>query len=105
MSEWEGRPRKPTKKPPQRVASSSSHRASGCDKAPFVVADVGSYRICKTWREFTVCGVPACPSKVPNTLYERNLEEIERIVASYPTPTLWAAWGETVAETVSPPGP
>lgn len=37
------------------------------------------------------------PSKADVVAYKRNLEEIERIVASYPTPTLWAAWGETVA--------
>ena len=30
--------------------------------------------------------------------YERNLEEIEKVVAQYPSPTLWAAWGESVMD-------
>jgi len=30
--------------------------------------------------------------------YERNLEEIEKVVAQYPTPTIWAAWGTTVEQ-------
>lgn len=30
--------------------------------------------------------------------YKRNLEEIEKVVAQYPSPTLWAAWGESVVD-------
>ena len=40
------------------------------------------------------------PQDLPSTAnvvaYERNLEEIEKLVAQYPNPTLWAAWGELV---------
>ena len=36
------------------------------------------------------------PTKVDPVAYERNLEAIEKIVAQYVNPTLWAAWGETV---------
>jgi len=30
--------------------------------------------------------------------YKRNLEAIEKVVAQYPTPTIWAAWGETIKQ-------
>ena len=36
------------------------------------------------------------PSKPAPMACERNLEEIEKIIAKYPTPTIWAAWGELV---------
>ena len=36
------------------------------------------------------------PSKPAPMACERNLEEIEKIVAQYPNPTIWAAWGELV---------
>ena len=28
--------------------------------------------------------------------YEKNLDEIEKVVSQYATPTLWAAWGESI---------
>ena len=36
--------------------------------------------------------------KADPVAYERNLEEIEKIVAQYPKPTIWAAWGEIVVK-------
>jgi hypothetical protein len=36
------------------------------------------------------------PPKADPVAYERNLEAIEKIVAQYPSPTIWAAWGELV---------
>ena len=38
------------------------------------------------------------PSKADPVAYERNLETIEKVVAQYANPTLWAAWGETVVD-------
>ena len=38
------------------------------------------------------------PPKADPVAYERNLEAIEKIVAQYTKPTLWAAWGETVVD-------
>lgn len=37
------------------------------------------------------------PPKVDPVAYERNLEAIEKTVAQYPSPTIWAAWGTSVA--------
>ena len=36
------------------------------------------------------------PPKADSVAYERNLEAIEKTVAQYPTPTIWAAWGTSV---------
>ena len=36
------------------------------------------------------------PPKADPVAYERNLEAIEKTVAQYPMPTIWAAWGELV---------
>jgi len=36
--------------------------------------------------------------KAEPVAYERNLEAIEKVVAQYPTPTIWAAWGTSVAK-------
>lgn len=36
------------------------------------------------------------PPKADPIAYERNLEEIEKVVAQYPSPTIWATWGESV---------
>jgi len=36
------------------------------------------------------------PPKADRIAYERNLEEIEKVVAQYPSPTIWATWGESV---------
>lgn len=36
------------------------------------------------------------PPKADPVAYERNLDEIEKAVAQHATPTIWAAWGESV---------
>ena len=38
------------------------------------------------------------PTKPDPVAYERNLEAIEKVVAQYANPTLWAAWGEMVVD-------
>ncbi len=38
------------------------------------------------------------PAKVDANAYTRNLDEIEKLIAHYESPTLWAAWGETVVQ-------
>lgn len=35
-------------------------------------------------------------SKADPVAYKRNLEEIEKVIAQEPVPTIWAAWGESV---------
>lgn len=38
----------------------------------------------------------ALPSKTNAEAYQRNLECIEEMVASHPSPTIWATWGQPV---------
>ena len=38
------------------------------------------------------------PTKVDSDAYARNLDEMEKLIAHYSLPTLWAAWGETVTQ-------
>ncbi|WP_312417357.1 DUF1643 domain-containing protein [Comamonas sp.] len=40
----------------------------------------------------------ALPTRADAQAYARNLDEMEKLIAQYETPTLWAAWGETVVQ-------
>ena len=37
-------------------------------------------------------------SEADPVAYERNLEAIEKVVAQYPAPTIWATWGGSIAK-------
>lgn len=38
------------------------------------------------------------PPKADPVAYKRNLEEVEKVVAQYANPTIWAAWGASVVD-------
>ena len=38
------------------------------------------------------------PTKTDADAYARNLDEMEKLIAQYDLPTLWAAWGEPVVQ-------